>query len=99
MGAKKDTFFQWVLGWVLLVWHVNASHGLGSDILAGLSVIAILRFKLFRLFLKPQYDYTVKPDQKLRITILLPVYRYQAAPGAQRAPYSNHKKHTSLIGR
>ena len=42
--------------------HVNASHGLGFDIFIDLSVIAVLRLKLFRLFLETavQYDYSIK---------------------------------------
>ena len=41
--------------------HVNASHGLDSDIFAGLSVIVILRLKLFRLFLETAERSTTTP--------------------------------------
>ena len=42
-------------------WHVNALHGLGSDIFTDLTVMAILRLKLFHLFLKTAVRSTTIP--------------------------------------
>ena len=62
-----------------------------APIFTGLTVNAMLRFKLFCLFLETAVRGTTTPlnlryDLKLRVTILLSVYRYRAAPGAQSAP-------------
>ena len=51
-----------------------ASHGLGSDIFTGFEVIAILRWKRFRLFLETAVSSTQyaknNNSNKLRVSIL-----------------------------
>ena len=50
MGAEKHTFLM-VLGIECSKFgHVNASHGLVSDIFTGLAVIVISPLKLLRMF-------------------------------------------------